>query len=268
MDPSADDQIICLLIIGVVVALVFCRRRWRPSGTAFGTATWMSESFLRKAGMLAGKRACPWAHLSAARSSACRIIATCLCCGGTGSGKGVSIILPNLLTYCRGSIFCFDTKGDLYETSAKRRAAKGERIIRLAPFNGGEDALNPLDTIPSDSPMLVDSARAMAEALVAAPGNRVRSALERQSRAGDLCGAGSGAAYVQGRGTEPQLGAGDCQRPGHAESRCQEAAGVGGIPARLGNQLKTLFDKESSCAHQRRGRRAQHGDTPLVLFGQ
>ena len=55
------------------------------------------------------------------------------------------------------------TKGDLFETTARRRAAKGERIIRLAPFNGGTDAFNALATIPHDSPGLVDSARAMAD---------------------------------------------------------------------------------------------------------
>src|SRR5437868_5004494 len=41
-----------------------------------------------------------------------------------------------------------------------------ERVIRLAPFNGGNDALTPLDPIPFDSPTLVDSAHALAAALV------------------------------------------------------------------------------------------------------
>ena len=93
-----------------------------------------------------------------------------LCCGGSGSGKGVSIVLPNLLTYRRGSIICFDTKGDLYEITAKRRAAMGDRIVQVAPFNGGNDKCNPLDTIPCDSPLLVDSANAMATALVTSDG--------------------------------------------------------------------------------------------------
>ncbi len=54
MKPSMDDQVICLLIIAAVAALVFYRRRWRGSGTAFGVASWMSEKALREAGMLAG----------------------------------------------------------------------------------------------------------------------------------------------------------------------------------------------------------------------
>ena len=90
--------------------------------------------------------------------------------GATGAGKGVSIIIPILLSYLRGSVVAFDPKGDLYSTCARRRAAKGQRIIRLAPFNGGTDKLNPLDLISGDDPMLVDHSRALAEALVVRQG--------------------------------------------------------------------------------------------------
>ncbi len=54
MKASADDQAISLLILAVFFVMVFHRRGWRPSGTAFGTATWMSEKLLRAGGMLAG----------------------------------------------------------------------------------------------------------------------------------------------------------------------------------------------------------------------
>ncbi len=158
MNPNTDDQIVSLLILAALLVMVFYRRRWRPSRTAFGTATWMNESVLRKVGMLAGRGLILGRTFSGALI---RLPQFChvLVCGGTGSGKGVSIILPNLFSFFSASIICFDTKGDLYEISARRRAAKGIRIIRLAPFNGGKDRFNPLDTIPTgDSPMLVDSA--------------------------------------------------------------------------------------------------------------
>src|SRR5262245_20980339 len=54
MNPNADDQVISLLIIVAVVAVLFYRRRWRGSGTAYGTAAWMTDKALRAAGMLAG----------------------------------------------------------------------------------------------------------------------------------------------------------------------------------------------------------------------
>jgi len=169
MNPSADDQAVALLVIAALVAILVYRRRWKGSGTAFGTASWRNDKALRAAGMLAGKGLVLGRTFGGALIRLPNYCAVLLC-GSIGSGKGVSIILPNLLSYFRGSIFCFDTKGDLYDTAAQRRAARGERIIRLAPFNGGKDSFNPLDTIPYDSPMLVDSARAMAEALVARQG--------------------------------------------------------------------------------------------------
>ena len=48
-----------------------------------------------------------------------------LLCGGTGSGKGVSVIIPQLLSYKSGSCVCFDTKGDLFTITAQRRKNMG-----------------------------------------------------------------------------------------------------------------------------------------------
>ena len=244
MSPSVDDQIVFILIIAVILALACSRRRWRPSATAFGTATWMSERYLRKSGMLAGKGLVLGRTFTGALirlPDYCHV----LCSGGTGSGKGVSIILPNLLTYFLGSIVCFDTKGDLFEITAKRRAAKGERIIRLAPFNGGKDACNPLDTIPCDD-LLVDSARALADALV------VRQGTESDPHWNDksvqvIC-AVLVLVLLMFKNEDRSLNSvqeivSDTEMLRAAATKLQE---LGGIPSRLGNQLKTLFDKDSS----------------------
>jgi type IV secretion system protein VirD4 len=244
MDPSADDQIICLIIIAVVVALVFSRRRWRPSATAFGTACWMSDSFLRKAGMLAGKGLVLGRTFGGALirlPDYCHV----LCCGGTGAGKGVSIIIPNLLTYFLGSIICFDTKGDLYETTARRRAKMGERIIWLAPFNGGKDTCNPLDTIPCDA-LLVDSARGLAEALVSRQGTE--SDPHWNDKSVQVICAVLVLVLLMFKDEDRSLNSvqeivSDPEMLRAAANKLQE---LGGIPGRLGNQLKTLFDKESS----------------------
>ena len=85
--------------------------------------------------------------------------------GGTGSGKGVSVIIPQLLSYYSGSVVCFDTKQDLAQVTAARRAERGERIVILSPFGAGTHTWNVLDVIRK-GPMLIDDARAMAEALV------------------------------------------------------------------------------------------------------
>jgi type IV secretion system protein VirD4 len=246
MHPSIGDQIVCLLIIAAVVAVLFCRRRWRGSGTAFGTASFLSESALRAAGMLSG---CGLILGRTLKGALIRLPDYChvLLCGTPGSGKGVSIIIPNLLSYHSGSIVCFDTKGDLYDTTAKPRAAKGQRIIRLAPFNGGTDALNPLDAIPSDSAMLVDSARALAEALV------VRQGTEPDPYWNDksvqvLCAV---LVLVLLKFNQEDRNLSSVQEivsdPDMLKSASKMLQEIGGIPGRLGAQLKTHFDKETSA---------------------
>jgi type IV secretion system protein VirD4 len=245
MQPNEDGQIVAVLVIAVILAILFYRRRWRGSGTAFGTATWMSDSDLRKAGMLAGNGLVLGRTFGSAlirRPDYCHV----LVCGGTGSGKGVSIIIPNLLTYSRGSIVCFDTKGDLYQTTAQRRAARGERIIRLAPFGDGEDAFNPLDAIPSDSPMLVDSARALAEALV------VRQGTESDPHWNDksvqvICAV---LVLLLLKFKDDDRSLNSLQEivsdPDLLKAAADQLQKLGGIPARLSAQLKTLFDKDGS----------------------
>src|SRR5262249_13382996 len=153
-----------------IVIAALARRRWRPSTTAFGTASWASESVMKAAGMFGD------AGLILGRTANGKLIRAANYChtllvGATGAGKGVSVIIPNLLAYFRGSVVVFDCKGDLHATCGRRRAARGQRIIRLAPFNGGKDTFNPLDTVRKDSPMLIDSARAIAEALVVRQGS-------------------------------------------------------------------------------------------------
>ena len=52
----------------------------------------------------------------------------------TGSGKGVSVVVPNLLSY-RHSCVVVDPKGELYNlTSRHRRQKFGHTIVRLDPF--------------------------------------------------------------------------------------------------------------------------------------
>ena len=81
----------------------------------------------------------------------------------TGAGKGVGVIIPNLLTY-PGSVIAIDIKGELSQVTARRRREMGQKVVILDPFNqvsGTEDALNPFDLfslpgadVESDAEML------------------------------------------------------------------------------------------------------------------
>jgi type IV secretion system protein VirD4 len=242
-----------LLAIGVIVLFVLlARRRWRPSRTAFGTAQWASlkllkiKGFLGNAGLVLGRTM---------KGKLIRVPSYChvLLVGGTGSGKGVSIIIPNLLSYFRGSVVCFDTKGDLYDTCHKRRARRGQRIIRLAPFGGGRDGFNPLDSIASDSPTLIDSARAMAEALIVRQGSEPDP--HWNDKAAQVTCAILVLVLMRFEGEERSLNSVQelASDPTVLASAAEELRNMGGIPARFGNQLMTLFDKDQAGVLSKEG---------------
>jgi type IV secretion system protein VirD4 len=69
--------------------------------------------------------------------------------GPTGSGKGRSCIIPNLLTY-PGQVVVIDPKGEAYAVTARARRAMGHTVVRLDPFrviDQESDALNPLELV-------------------------------------------------------------------------------------------------------------------------
>jgi type IV secretion system protein VirD4 len=85
----------------------------------------------------------------------------------TGVGKGVSCVIPHLLT-CPDSAVCVDFKGENAKVTAEPRRNMGQRIIILDPFSvvGGKDTFNPLDSIDKDSALAIDDCRDLATALV------------------------------------------------------------------------------------------------------
>lgn len=68
----------------------------------------------------------------------------------TGAGKGVGVIVPNLLTY-PGSVIAIDIKGELTQVTARRRRQMGQKVVVLDPFGlvtekgSHADSLNPFD---------------------------------------------------------------------------------------------------------------------------
>jgi type IV secretion system protein VirD4 len=266
-----EEQGVAFVIIAVVIIAALARRRWRASTTAFGTACWASEKVLKAAGMLGNS------GLVLGRTMRGKMIRVAnythvLLVGGTGSGKGVSIIIPNLLSFFRGSLVVFDTKGDLHSTCGKRRAARRQRIIRLAPFNNGTHTFNPLDTIRNESPMLIDSARAVAEALV------VRSGSEHDphwdDKAAQIITALLVLVLMRFEGEERSLNsvqeiASDPKLLAAAAKNLRE---MGGLPWRFGNQIMALFDggqagmlsKEGASVLSSVARHLAFLDSPIV----
>ena len=86
----------------------------------------------------------------------------------TGVGKGVSCIIPFLLT-CRESCVIVDFKGENFNITADARSRMGHRVVRLDPFGvcgAGADTFNPLEFIDPDSITANDECSDLAEAMV------------------------------------------------------------------------------------------------------
>jgi type IV secretion system protein VirD4 len=89
-----------------------------------------------------------------------------------GAGKGVGLILPNLLTH-PGSVVVTDPKGENYLAVSNRRRQMGHEVHRVDPFSvcgEGGGGYNPLAFLDPKSPRLVSDCRALAESLVVKTG--------------------------------------------------------------------------------------------------
>ncbi len=65
----------------------------------------------------------------------------------TGRGKGVSVLIPNLLSY-RHSCVVTDPKGELFRLTAEHRRRKfGHHIIRLDPGRAVRAGIGPIQSI-------------------------------------------------------------------------------------------------------------------------
>ena len=95
-----------------------------------------------------------------------------LTCAPTGAGKGVGVVIPNLLGY-PGSAFVLDLKGENYAVTAPARRASGQDVFLVDPYGitgAAGHALNWLDTLDPDHPDVVSRAGTLADMLVVRSG--------------------------------------------------------------------------------------------------
>ncbi len=198
-----------LLILGV--AALGKLNGWRGTGWAHGTARLASVADLYSAGLLGdeglvlgrtgyaaavSRMQALRAHVLAPRGreeAACRLFLQAffgrrwaapslirlgrfvhlITFAATGRGKGVSVLVPNLLTYKQSAVVT-DPKGELFKLTAGHREHRfGHRIVCLDPFGisgAWSDTFNPLDLIDPESPTLIDQCRDLANQMVVRTG--------------------------------------------------------------------------------------------------
>ena len=87
---------------------------------------------------------------------------------GSRGGKGVSLIVPNLLLY-DGSVLAIDPKGELARITARARQKKGQKVVILDPFGASKLAsgsFNPLDALDPSDEEVQDDVALIADALI------------------------------------------------------------------------------------------------------
>lgn len=75
-----------------------------------------------------------------------------LCSAMTHSGKGVGLVIPNMLNWAQSALV-LDMKGEIYRITAGFRQAMGHRVINFAPYakDGKTACFNPFDFIAFDT---------------------------------------------------------------------------------------------------------------------
>lgn len=144
--------------------------RWRlphhETDDAHGSAHWADRRELQRAGLLGarGLYVGRW-HKKLLRLATDRHLCTL---APTRSGKGVSAIIPNLLTY-PGSMIVIDPKGEAVAIAARRRRQMGQQVYIVDPWGitaGPVARFNPLAGMSADSKTLFEDSATLAHALV------------------------------------------------------------------------------------------------------
>ncbi len=134
----------------------------------FGKARWGSLRDLRKAkllekdGLIVGKYNGQYLMSNLPTHS--------ICVAPTRSGKGVGIVVPNLLAW-KGSVICFDVKHENYRKTAGFRAAHGQKVFMWSPMdeNLKSHRYNPLDAVSDNPHQQVSDLQVIARILIQDP---------------------------------------------------------------------------------------------------
>lgn len=164
--------------VGVTIGLAAktaYQRRPKETPDVFGSARFMNDKELQQSGLLMTKQPldCDGVYLGTWTDKKgtlqyLRDISNghVLMCGPTRTGKGVSCILPTLLSW-RGSALVHDEKGELFEQTAAWRAKHIGPVIRWEPGGTAETASwNPLSEVRVGSPHEVADAQNIALMLI------------------------------------------------------------------------------------------------------
>ena len=169
-----DTGILVALVLLAVAGLTCASSSGRSAlGSAFGDARFARASELAGLGLRArhGVVLGRMAGRYLVYSGQTHVLVT----APTGAGKGVGLVVPNLLAW-PGSAVVLDVKGENFAATAGYRAQCGQRVVNFAPLSDRSHRFNPFDAVArADAARRVTRLDAMALTLLPDPdrGDRV-----------------------------------------------------------------------------------------------
>jgi type IV secretion system protein VirD4 len=142
----------------------FAAWKLRAAPVTFGAARWMREGeaaawgLLGAGGLIVGKLGRRVLRFADVEGSV-------VVFAPQGAGKGVGIVVPNLLTY-PGSVICTDPKGENFAITARARRAFGPVYCVNVGDVSQSHRFNPMDALSRDALKVVDDCRRLAELLM------------------------------------------------------------------------------------------------------
>jgi type IV secretion system protein VirD4 len=147
-----------------VRAWKFAAWQLRSAPVTFGAARWMREreaetlGLLGSSGLIVGKLGGQVLRFADVEGSV-------VVFAPQGAGKGVGVVVPNLLTY-PGSVICTDPKGENFAITARARRQFGPVYCVNVGDPDRSHRFNPLDVVSRDLLRAVDDCTRLAELLM------------------------------------------------------------------------------------------------------
>lgn len=168
--PQIQSQLFVAFGVPLLAAFTLAGllRDSMPGKDTFGNARWATLSDMRKAkllkksGLILGKF--QGKYLISDAPTHAIIVAP------TRSGKGVGIVVPNLLAW-QGSVICLDVKHENYRKTAGFRKEHGQKVFMWAPLdeNARSHRYNPLDMVSKNPYQRISDLQIIGNILIQTP---------------------------------------------------------------------------------------------------
>ena len=148
-DPQIQSRLFVALGFPFLGAATLLVKIFNPSEASLGDARWASQNDIRKAGLNSSKGIILGKYKGRYLYSDTNTHVMCV--APTRSGKGIGVVIPNLLSW-EDSVVCFDIKQENFEKTAGFRKHHGHEVFLWAPMSKDRKShrFNPFGEISDD----------------------------------------------------------------------------------------------------------------------